>query len=287
MSEYRPKVYVLAPVHSRRAITEQFIRCLLAQTYGRWHLVLIDDGSTDGTADMARSLVPSLTVLEGNGNWWWAGSLHQGHLWLKKCAAPDDVVLIMNDDTEFAPDFIERGITTLKPKTLLMAQPYSLRTGKRDEVGVHWDWKTLVCRGVDDLKIVNCFSTRGLFHRVADMDAIGGFRPWLLPHYFSDYEYTIRAHGRGFALISVPDVKLFYHEDKTGIREPEKGQFLEVIRKSFTKRAIHNPIYWAIFVLCCSPFRYVPVNLVRVMRRYISVVWHSTRHPDSVHITTK
>jgi len=76
-----PWVYVLAPVHNRRATTEKFIRCLLAQTHVNWHLVLIDDGSKDGTEAMARALVrdTSLTVLRGTGNWWWAGSLQQGY----------------------------------------------------------------------------------------------------------------------------------------------------------------------------------------------------------------
>ena len=74
------KVFILLPVHNRRHITERFIDSLLAQTYNKYQLVLIDDGSTDGTADMVSMKVPpdKLTILSGNGTWWWAGSLQQG-----------------------------------------------------------------------------------------------------------------------------------------------------------------------------------------------------------------
>ncbi|HUK05974.1 MAG TPA: glycosyltransferase, partial [Burkholderiales bacterium] len=55
-------LYVLAPVHNRRALTERFIGCLKAQTDRDYRLVLIDDGSTDGTAQMARASGVPLSV---------------------------------------------------------------------------------------------------------------------------------------------------------------------------------------------------------------------------------
>ena len=78
----RPPILIILPVHNRRATTALFIRCLRAQTYTNWHLLLIDDGPTDGTADMVRSEISKLTVLCGIGSWWWAGALHQGYRWL-------------------------------------------------------------------------------------------------------------------------------------------------------------------------------------------------------------
>lgn len=267
-----PRVYVLAPVHNRRAITERMIHCLQSQTYSNWHLVLIDDGSTDGTSEMAHRLVPSLTLLRGKGNWWWAGSLQQGYKWLKKNGtAPADVVLIMNDDTEFDADFIANGLTALQPKGLLLAQLYSRRAGFV-ETGVHWDWENLSCKSVKDLVQVNCFSTRGLFHRFEDMLQIGGFRPWLMPHYFSDYEYTIRARQRGMTLLSSPAVRLFYNEESTGIRHHQRGSFWKVMRAHFSMRAVANPIFFAIFILLACPRRYVAANLWRVFKDFCRTV---------------
>ena len=73
-------VYVLLPVHNRRPVTEAFARSLAAQTDRNVRLVLIDDGSTDGTADAVKAILPDTVVITGQGNWWWGGGLQQGYL---------------------------------------------------------------------------------------------------------------------------------------------------------------------------------------------------------------
>ena len=107
-------IYILLPVHNRREITRDFIDCLVSQTWQHYHLVLIDDGSTDGTEQMVRERIDNLTVIRGNGDWWWAGSLQQGVNFLKnKGLSPDDYVLIANDDVVFGKDFLSKGISIL------------------------------------------------------------------------------------------------------------------------------------------------------------------------------
>jgi len=77
-------IYILLPVHNRLEITQRFITCLKAQTYQKYHLILIDDGSSDGTAEMVQENISSLTVVRGKGSWWWAGALQQGYRWLRE-----------------------------------------------------------------------------------------------------------------------------------------------------------------------------------------------------------
>jgi predicted SAM-dependent methyltransferase len=138
------------------------------------------------------------------------------------------------------------------------------------ESGVHVDWKTLTFRPVSRAEDINCFSTRGLFLRFADMLEIGGFRPWLLPHYASDYEYTLRARRKGFKFSTAPEVKLWGYEDErtTGIRSTQGMSVRQFLGAIFTKRALHNPLYWTTFVLLSCPWRYVPVNVLRVWRGF-------------------
>lgn len=278
-----PRIHVLAPVHNRRTVTEKFIHCLLAQTYRNWHLILIDDGSRDGTQAMARVLVPAeqLTVIAGKGNWWWAGSLHQGYLWLKRNAVPaGDLVLTMNDDTLFEADFLAHAVRAMKPRTLLQATCLD-KAGRLDEVGVHWDWRTLLGHAVKtlDMDCVNCFSTRGLFLQVEDFLELGGFYPRLLPHYLSDYEFTMRAHRRGFTMTSTPEVHLRFDDDPalTGIRSTEGLPILEGLRRNLSIRSTANPFYWSSFVILGSPLRYLPVNLYRVWGRYFAPVTNRVR----------
>src|SRR6266480_2762119 len=189
-------IYVLAPVHNRRALTERFVRCLAEQTDQGFHLVLVDDGSKDGTAEMVSSIIPSATILRGTGDWWWAGSLEQARRWLMdQPAAPGDLVLIANDDTTFAPDFLSsaRALMERELRILLLARPISAQTGEEAALGASVNWRKLSFKPALAPEDVDVFPTRGLFLRLKDFLDLGRFHTVLLPHYLSDYEFTLRA----------------------------------------------------------------------------------------------
>jgi GT2 family glycosyltransferase len=50
-----PEVSVLIPVYNRATLIGRTIDCVLGQTYAHCHVIVIDDGSTDGTADVVRT----------------------------------------------------------------------------------------------------------------------------------------------------------------------------------------------------------------------------------------
>ncbi len=264
-------IHVLLPVHDRRAITEQFVRCLLDQTDQDFHLVLVDDGSSDGTTEAVLELLPTTTVIRGDGSWWWAGSLQQAYRWLEgRDLDPSDLVLIANDDTRFDADFLAAGRAALvgRPRSLLLAQLFDGESGEFIELGVHVNWRRLRLVGAKEPERVNCFSTRGLFMAATDFLELGGFHPRLLPHYMSDYEFTIRAHHRGYALISDPGVRLWLDRTTTGIRKVARTSVRAYLRSTLTKRSVHNPIWWSTFLLLACPRTWLPLNLFRVWRRF-------------------
>jgi GT2 family glycosyltransferase len=272
-------VHVVLPVHNRKDISLDFVRCLLAQTHTRHQLVLIDDGSTDGTAEAVRELVPGCTILRGTGNWWWAGSLQQGfdHLAAQKLPA-DDLVLICNDDTSFEPDFLANAVAAMAGQRdcMLLAQLYDDSHNGFVEAGVHVDWRNLSFVGVSEPARINCFATRGLFQRIDDYLSLGGFHPRLLPHYASDYEYTIRAHRRGRRLITDPRVRLFFNDTATGTRKLRETTLRGHLREVFSKRYVANPWYQSMFVLLACPPRYKLLNLYRTWRNFLADVWRMT-----------
>jgi GT2 family glycosyltransferase len=266
-------VYVILPVHNRRAVTERFVDCLLAQTDRHWILVVIDDGSTDGTAAMVRDRVPDAVIVRGSGDWWWGGALQQGYLWLRELPPePDAVVLLINDDTTFDAGFIEAGREALvdHPRSLVLARLLDQQTGDLVSVGAHVDWRTFKFSGVTDMADANCFSTRGLFLRANDFLEIGGFHPRLLPHYLSDYEFTIRARRRGFALASDPRVRLAFDPSTTGAIIPPRRSRRDFLRTSLSRKSPINPVYLSTFILLACPPRLMPRNLFRVWRNFIA-----------------
>ena len=66
---------------------------------------LVDDGSTDGTADAVRKSFPSVNIIEGDGNLYWAKGMNLA--WRKSIAEDDwDAYLWLNDDTVLGKDSI-------------------------------------------------------------------------------------------------------------------------------------------------------------------------------------
>ncbi len=261
-------LYILLPVHNRKAVTERFIVCLLKQTYRAFHLILIDDGSNDGTSEMVIRLVNTsqLTILKGNGQLWWAGSLQLGINWLNDHDNTDDLVLIINDDVTFDVDFLEKGITSIsqQTKTLLLAKLFDENTGHVIESGVNADLVNLIFKPANTTDEINCLSTRGLFLRLGDINRIGGFYPHWLPHYWSDYEFTIRAFRKGFHLHTTDAVYLTADQSHTGLHYIDKHQNpIQFISELFSKRSIPNPFYRTIFILLACPIAAQPILILK------------------------
>ena len=270
------RIHILLPVHNRREITRRFIGCLKRQTYTRYHLILLDDGSTDGTAEMVREHIRELTIITGKGDWWWAGALHAGYQWLKQHKPPlSDIVLLINDDTEFDPDFLEKAITALrnKPKTFLLARSYNRQTGKLDDAGIHVDWKRFSFEQPSPAKQVNCMSTRGLFFRVGDFFMVGGFHPRLLPHYGSDYEFTIRARRKGMNLATDPSVAIRLDVSATGYHGGGNKSFLHTLKAVFSRRSAISPLTLAVFVALACPWPWKFVCWYRILWLSVTQGW--------------
>jgi GT2 family glycosyltransferase len=263
------KIYILLPVFNRKNITEKIIKCLCKQNFQNYHLILVDDGSTDGTTKMVQSYIGAeqLTVIRGTGDWWCFGSFQQGINWLKEQSIhSQDTILLINDDVTFEEDFLETARSILKDRTstLLLAQCLSEQTGVLLDSGVCANLKTLKFNQAKSQDEINCLSTRGLFLRWQDLVKIGDFYPRLLPHYTGDYEFTIRAHRKGFTLCTNPHLKLWLNEETTGFQDYQEKRFFTFLRNFFSKKSVLNPVYWTPFIVLICPKPWIPINIARV-----------------------
>lgn len=272
------KIFILLPVHNRKPITKNFVAFLKKQSYTNYQLILIDDGSTDGTADLVLSeLKDQVTVIRGKGDWWWGGALHQGYKWIKQNVKESEFyVLIMNDDTEFQPDFLFNGIKVLSnmPNSVLHAAPLSKTTGKPMPNGLHFDYKNFSFSPTETPEKINCATTRGLLMHGKDFIKIGGFYPILLPHYASDIEYTIRIHNKGFNIITTPEFNLLMMEEESGYGEIEEKNFKRYLEKHYQMRHIMNPRHWIGLVLLVCPFPYNLKHLWNIFKREYFTLLH-------------
>ena len=92
------KVYIIIPVHNRKAITLQCLDNLQALgILQKYNIVVVDDGSQDGTSAAITRLYPDIVILSGDGNLWWTGSIKLGMEYGYEKGA--DYFIWLNDDT--------------------------------------------------------------------------------------------------------------------------------------------------------------------------------------------
>ena len=274
-----PKLYVILPVHNRKDTTAKFVQCLLEQTYTNYHLLLVDDGSTDGTADFVRERVPAVTLLRGDGNLWWAGALTKAYKYLSKNEPhDDDIVLIMNDDTTFNAAYFETVVfdEDLEPEALVVSPGQLIsahdKTSYRPQTewGFAIDWPSLSTHLVQEGEEVDAATTRGLYMLYSTYRSLGPLHPHLLPHYLSDLEYTIRAKRRGLRLIPSKSSEILVDRLATGSHRDEATTLWEFLYNHLvSKKTAYNALYWGNFVLLAAPWEYKFRALLRIYVRFV------------------
>jgi glycosyltransferase involved in cell wall biosynthesis/GT2 family glycosyltransferase len=101
------RVVAVAAAHDRRDLTVRWVRSLLDadRTGLALHVIVVDDGSTDGTAEAVRDVLPTAEVVTADGSLYYARGTNLGlrHALVHR----PDYVLVANDDTELAPDCLQ------------------------------------------------------------------------------------------------------------------------------------------------------------------------------------
>ncbi len=112
MNESLIRVEIVAPVHNRRDITLQCLASLAKiESDGLdVHIVIVDDGSTDGTSEAIRKEFPGVEVVAGDGNLWFTEGTNVG----VRAALKHNpkYILTINDDAVFDADFLRFMVET-------------------------------------------------------------------------------------------------------------------------------------------------------------------------------
>ncbi len=209
-------IAVLIPVFNRKETTLNCIRHLKQVDFCRQQvdIVIIDDGSTDGTAEAVTNEFDDVTILKGDGNLWWSGAMNKGLEYA--LAGSYDYVFFLNDDVDFKNDFFIPllDIMKKKPDALISSiKVYSksgtikiLTSGFKVHGFLHEINNHLADVEYDVEKIpeyVECDALTGasLLIPLKVVGMIGLLDVVKFPHNWGDIEYTRRAAACGIKCI--------------------------------------------------------------------------------------
>lgn len=218
-------VFVLIPVFNRLVHTQRSVDSLRAQTLASdLRIVVINDGSTDGTRDFLE-IQADVTTLQGDGSLWWGGAIDLGLRHVLPISGLDDYVLFLNNDTWFAPDHVEKLVRVSRESGGAAVGSVIFEENRDDplvsigpRININriavWDILGEVpaqeLRELKPVYRVDALSGRGTLYPVGLFKAHGGMRPRLLPHYLADYEIAMRfARDAGTPLLVSSEAVVF------------------------------------------------------------------------------
>ncbi|MBE9228367.1 glycosyltransferase family 2 protein [Phormidium sp. LEGE 05292] len=109
MPSESPEVTVLIPAYNRKHLLSKAIESVLNQTYQDYELIVLDDGSTDGTAEWMAENYPSVKLVRSETNLGAAEIRNQG---IK--LARGKFIAFLDSDDRWKPNCLELQIKNLK-----------------------------------------------------------------------------------------------------------------------------------------------------------------------------
>ena len=249
-------------------------------------IVIVDDGSTDGTSSFLKDYYPSIKIINGDGNLWWTKSLFFAINEVLKTARNSDFVLTINNDCSFSKEYFKTIYQTGVANPQSIIGSLILDTNDRNKIwdaGIRINWQKLIFQNIpykyldqipSNKKNHNqsdTLSTKGTLFPVAVFKQIGNFNYKRLPHYHSDYEYNCRAKKHGFNLLVDFRARLFTDTKNTGIGDhiPKNLSFQEKSKLLLSRRSKINLIDSLNFINLCCPPKYRFKNYLRLIGKII------------------
>src|SRR6266700_7063458 len=100
-----PRVAVIVLTWNGREDTLLCLESLRSVDYPNWEVLVVDNGSEDGTVDAIHQEHPWVTVVETGANLGFAGGNNVG---IQEALKRDaELILLLNNDTTVAPDLLQ------------------------------------------------------------------------------------------------------------------------------------------------------------------------------------
>lgn len=231
-------ISILIPIHNRIKITQDGIECLLfvLSNYKKtgkghliFHIIVIDDGSTDGSSKWIAENHPKIIILKGDGNLWWSGAMNEGSRYAINILL-SDFVLLWNDDIVASDDYfinlenlIDKGALSNKivgskiffhnnqSKLISTGGIFNKFTGKMEmdrrlpkniENFKETDWLA----GMGTLIPASVFNVQNIW--------------WdnkKFPQYYGDADFCLECKKQGIKILMSPELVIFNKTEYTGL----------------------------------------------------------------------
>ena len=242
---------VVIPHWNGYHLLDRCLRALRAQRYRDFRVVVVDNGSTDGSPDHVERTYPEICLIRSESNRGFAAAVNLGI-----SAIDSRFVAVLNNDTEASPEWLSALVSVAESvpdvgmlaSTMLLADRDGIIDGVGicvDRAGFAWD-----CRGGEpdlhgDVSPFEVFGPSGgaALYRRAMLDEVGLFDEDFFA-YLEDVDLAWRARKLGWRCLSVPDARVLHWHSATAVEgSPFKSYHLGrnkvwLLAKNYPLRAL-------------------------------------------------
>jgi glycosyltransferase involved in cell wall biosynthesis len=199
-----PAVSVVVPCYNGGRFIDDLVKCLRAQTFQDFELIVVDDGSTDDTPAKLATLDPTIQVVRQAN----AGPGAARNTGYRRARA--GLIFVMDCDDTIEPTFLEETVGALRAAAPDVGFVFS----HEQKVGHRLQINRTYFKLFDQL-FINRVPCCMVVRRQA-WEAVGGFDASMRDGY-EDWEFTIALGRAGYRGLVVPKVLFNYRTRDDGL----------------------------------------------------------------------
>lgn len=208
-------VSIVIPTYNNRTLLQRCLATVMRHRTADSEVIVVDDGSTDSTAEMVRSRWPEVRLLQ-QPNRGFCAAANQG---LRHSRGT--FVELLNNDTEVTAGWLQAALPAFDDPTVASVAPLVRKLPYRatiDSAGDQYYWFGMAKKRGEGRPFappydrpVEVFgaSASSAFYRREALDKVGGF-PEYFGAYLDDIDLGFRLRLAGYRCLFVPD-SVVYH----------------------------------------------------------------------------
>jgi len=204
------RVSFVVPTYNQRGLMDSCLPPLLTEAKDEHEVLVVDDASTDATAEHVRQTYPQVRVLRLETNRGFAAAVRAG---IEATATP--LFALINSDVQVRPGFLEALLPHFDhPDTFAVCSRIELPDGSEMETGnvapaFSGILEPYYVAPTRSGPILYASGSCSIFHRLR-YDSLGGLESFYRPFYWEDTDLGYRAWRRGWRSVFEPAASVLH-----------------------------------------------------------------------------
>ncbi len=243
---------IVLPSYNRKNLLRETISQLVDQSQHlnqiQTEIIVVIDGSTDGSIEMIKNEFDMVHIVMGNGNWFYTKSMNEGFKYAQKFNP--DYILTLNDDIILGDNYLKEmtsaiskvepnsiigcvALTENKPHRILFSGEKKYISWRQKHIKYHSNFKIIDDEELKGIHPSVILPGRGMLIPNSVLKEVNYFDEYFV-QYHSDTDFCLRAGKAGYKIYISWDARLLsYIEETAGATSYMKTSWKKFINSYF------------------------------------------------------